>query len=152
MKVTPGGSLGFHPGSIRAPWGTRTLQRCGLPARAGGHRVAEAYAALRPLVEPFVAARTLYELSSEAQAGFSALAEESWKSYTKGVAAWVEKASQAAPAGSDVALNAFRSTIAASTAAFDQFQKATKQVVSLADANFRAAATNGTTPKGRKAA
>ncbi len=38
--------------------------------------------------------RTLYELSSEAQAGFSALAEESWSSYTKGVAAWVEKASQ----------------------------------------------------------
>src|SRR6185503_12971389 len=88
--------------------------------------------------------RTLYELSSEAQAGFSALAEESWKSYTKGVAAWVEKASQAAPAGSDVAVNALKSTFAASTAAFDQFQKATKQVVDLADASVRAAAANAT--------
>ena len=86
--------------------------------------------------------RTLYELSSEAQAGFSALAEESWASYTKGVAAWVEKASQAAPAGSDVAVNALKSTFAASTAAFDQFQKATKQVVDLADASVRAAAAN----------
>ena len=97
--------------------------------------------------------RTLYELSSEAQTEFSALAEEAWSAYTKGVAAWVEKARASAPAGSDVAFNAFRSTIAASTAAFDQFQKATKQVVSLADANYRAAAataTNGT--KGRKAA
>ncbi|HSV17930.1 MAG TPA: phasin family protein [Casimicrobiaceae bacterium] len=97
--------------------------------------------------------RTLYELSSEAQTEFSALAEEAWSAYTKGVASWVEKASASAPAGSDVALNAFRSTIAASTAAFDQFQKATKQVVSLADASYRAAAataTNGT--KGRKAA
>ena len=80
--------------------------------------------------------------SSEAQAEFSALAEEAWASYTKGVAAWVDKASKNAPAGSDVAVNAFKSTFAASTAAFDQFQKATKQVVDLADASVRAAAAN----------
>jgi len=101
--------------------------------------------------------RTLYELSTEAQAEFSALAEEAWSAYTKGVATFVEKASASAPAGSDVAMNAFRSTIAASTAAFDQFQKATKQVASFADASYRAAAaqatnaTNGAT-RGRKAA
>ena len=83
--------------------------------------------------------RSLYELSSEAQAGFSALAEESWATYTKGVASWVETASQSAPAGSDVAVNALKSTFAASTAAFDQFQKATKQVVDFADASVRAA-------------
>jgi len=88
--------------------------------------------------------RTLYELSSEAQAGYSALAEQSWADYTKGVAAWVEKASQSAPAGSDVAVNALKSTFAASTAAFDQFQKATRQVVDLADASVRAAAANAT--------
>ena len=88
--------------------------------------------------------RTLYELSSEAQAGYSALAEQTWADYTKGVAAWVEKASQAAPAGSDVAVNALKSTVAASTAAFDQFQKATRQVVDLADASVRAAAANAT--------
>ena len=74
----------------------------------------------------------------------ASLAEESWKSYQKGVAAWVEKASQSAPAGSDVAVNALKSTFAASTAAFDQFQKATKQVVDLADASVRAAAANAT--------
>jgi phasin family protein len=98
--------------------------------------------------------RGLYELSSEAQSEWSALAEQAWTSYTKGVSTWVERASASAPAGSDVALNAFRSTIAASTAAFDQFQKATRQVVNLADASVRAAAatsTNGTA-KGRKAA
>lgn len=98
--------------------------------------------------------RTLYELSSEAQAEFSALAEEAWASYTKGIASWVEKASKAAPAGSDVAVNALKSTFAASTAAFDQFQKATKQVVNLADASVRAAAATAarTTAKGKKAA
>jgi phasin family protein len=99
--------------------------------------------------------RTLYELSSEAQAGFSALAEETWKAYTKGVASWVEKASQAAPAGSDVAVNALKSTFAASTAAFDQFQKATRQVVDLADASVRAAtdsaAKAGGNAKGKRA-
>ena len=88
--------------------------------------------------------RTLYELSSQAQAGFSALAEESWASYQKNVASWVEKASKSAPAGSDAAVNAFKSTFAASTAAFDQFQKATKQVVELADASVRAAAATAT--------
>ena len=98
----------------------------------------------------------LYELATEAQAQYSALAEEAWAGYTKGMAAWVEKASKSAPAGSDVAVNAFKSTFAASTAAFDQFNKATKQVVSLADASVRAAAANATkaatATKGRKAA
>ena len=121
----------------------------GAQAAASAKDVQELFALRAKLAEVGVQSttgysRTLYELSSEAQAGFSALAEESWANYTKGVAAWVEKASQSAPAGSDVAVNALRSTFAASTAAFDQFQKATKQVVDLADASVRAAAANAT--------
>ena len=101
--------------------------------------------------------RSLYEISSQAQAQFTALAEEAWATYTKDTAAWVEKASKSAPAGSEGAVNAFKSTFAASTAAFDQFQKATKQVVSLADASVRAASANAAAAakaatKGRKAA
>ena len=101
--------------------------------------------------------RSLYEISSQAQAQFTALAEEVWATYTKDTAAWVEKASKSAPAGSESAVNAFKSTFAASTAAFDQFQKATKQVVSLADASVRAASANAANSmksvgKGRKAA
>ena len=98
--------------------------------------------------------RTLYDLASEAQAEYSSMAEELWANYTKGVASFVDKASKSAPAGSDAAVNAFKSTFAASTAAFDQFQKATKQVVNLADASVRAAAANASkaTAKGRKAA
>ena len=97
-------------------------------------------------------ARNLYELATEAQAGYTALAEEAFAVYTKGVAAWVDKAAKAAPAGSDVGFNAFKSTIAATTAAFDQFNKASKQVVSMADANVRAAAATATkAAKGRKA-
>ena len=98
--------------------------------------------------------KSLYEMASEAQAQYSALSEEAWGVYTKGIASWVEKASKSAPAGSDVGFNALKSTVAATTAAFDQFQKATKQVVNFADASVRAAAANAgkTASKGRKAA
>src|SRR5499425_936193 len=101
--------------------------------------------------------RGVYQIASEAQADISALAEESWAAYTKGVAAWVEKAAKDAPAGSDVAVTALKSTVAATTAAFDQFSKATKQVVNFADASVRAATANATnvakaTTKGRRAA
>ena len=100
--------------------------------------------------------RGVYEIASEAQADFSALAEEAWASYTKGVAAWVEKATKNAPAGSDVAVTALKSTVAATTAAFDQISKATKQVVNFADASVRAATANAASAtkstKTRKAA
>lgn len=100
--------------------------------------------------------KSLYDLATEAQAQYRALAEELWAGYTKGVAAWVEKASASAPAGSEVAINAFKSTFAASTAAIDQISKATKEVVNLADAGVRAAAANATkvanATKARKAA
>jgi phasin family protein len=100
--------------------------------------------------------KNLYELATEAQAQYTALVEESLAAYTKGVAGWVDKAAKSAPAGSEVAVNAFKQGFAASTAAFDQFSKASKQVVSLADASVRAAAANAskaaTVAKGRKAA
>jgi phasin family protein len=100
--------------------------------------------------------QSLYELGSAVQSQYSAFAEEAIAGYTKGLASWVEKASASAPAGSEVAINAFKSSVAATSAAFDQFQKASKQVVSFADASVRAAAENAakvaTAPKGRKAA
>ena len=100
--------------------------------------------------------KTLYELATEAQAQYTTLVEESQARFTKGAAAWVDQASKSAPAGSEATVNALRQGIAASTAAFDQFNKASKQVASLADASVRAAATNASkvvaTAKGRKSA
>jgi phasin family protein len=95
--------------------------------------------------------RTLYAIASEAQGNYTALAEEAWSAYSKNVAAIVDNASKNAPAGADAAVNAFKSTFAASSAAFDQFQRATKQVVNLADASVRAAAASSSKAgKGRK--
>ena len=100
--------------------------------------------------------KNLYEIATEAQAQCTTLVEESRVTYTKGAAAWVDQASKSAPAGSEAAVNAFKQGIAASNAAFDQFNKASKQVVSLADASIRAAAANASkvaaTTKSRKAA
>ena len=114
-------------------------------------------------VQEFVSVRAkLTEAGVQNALGYSRgvyqIASEAWAAYTKGVAAWVEKAAKNAPAGSDMAVTALKSTVAATTAAFDQFNKATKQVVSFADASVRAAAANAanatktSTPKGRKAA
>ena len=100
--------------------------------------------------------KLLYQLATETRAQYTALIEESWAGYTKGAAAWVDQVSKSAPAGSEAAVNAFKQGVAASTAAFDQVNQASKQVVSLADASVRAAAANatkfGAAGKGRKAA
>ena len=95
--------------------------------------------------------RTFYALASEAQGSYTALAEEAWNTYSKNVATMVDKAVKNAPAGSEAAINAFKSTFAASTAAFDQFQRASKQVASFADSSVRAAAASTSkAAKGRK--
>ena len=86
--------------------------------------------------------RGVYGIASEAQSEFSALAEEAWGMYVKEMTTWVDKASRNAPAGSDAAVTALKSTVKATTAAFDQFSKATKEVASFADASMRAATAN----------
>jgi phasin family protein len=81
--------------------------------------------------------RGLYEIASRGQAEFSALVNDAWAGYTNGVTAWVETAAKNAPAGSEVAVKAFKSTVAATNAAYEQFSKATQQIVSLTDATVR---------------
>jgi hypothetical protein len=51
-----------------------------------------------------------------------------------------------APAGSDVAVAALKSSMAAATAAFDTFSKAARHAASFTDAGVKAASA----PKGRK--
>ena len=86
--------------------------------------------------------KTLYALATEARAQYAALADDAWTAYSKAGAAWVDKVSKAAPAGSEAAVSAFKQGFAASTAAYDQFKEASRKVVSLADASVRAAAAN----------
>src|SRR4051812_13294343 len=84
--------------------------------------------------------RGLYEVASDAQGELSRLAEERMSSFQKAMTEGIEQAVQSAPAGSDVAVTAFKSSLAATTAAFDSFSKAAKNVASYTDAGVRSTA------------
>ena len=83
--------------------------------------------------------RGLYEVASEAQGEISRLAEERLATLQKAVSDSVEEAARSAPAGSDVAVAALKSSMAAATAAFDTFSKAAKHAASFTDAGVKAA-------------
>ena len=78
--------------------------------------------------------RSLYEVASEAQSEYSRLAEERMARFQRAVTEGVEQAAKSAPAGSDVAVAAVKSQLAAATAAFDTLTKAAKNFASYADA------------------
>ena len=85
--------------------------------------------------------RSLYEVASEAQSELGKLAEERMTSFQQAVSESVDLAAKSAPAGSDVAVQAIKSSLAATTAAFDSFTKAAKNMASYTDAGVRAAST-----------
>lgn len=85
--------------------------------------------------------RSLYEVASDAQTRYSRLAEERMTEFQNAVAKTVDEAAKGAPAGGDVAVAAIKSQLAATTAAFDTFTKAARNVASLADAGVAAART-----------
>ncbi|MDE2258840.1 MAG: phasin family protein [Betaproteobacteria bacterium] len=82
--------------------------------------------------------RSLYDVAAHAQAQISALLEGHAAEWNQAVASNIDKAVKAAPVGSDVAIAAVKSTIAATTAAFDGVTKTAKQVASFADASVKA--------------
>lgn len=111
----------------------------------------------QPAVEKVVAySRSVYEISAQTQEEFTKVFEAQAAEVNKAVAAALDKAAKSAPAGSDVAVAAVKSAIAAANSAYDSMSKAAKQVAEIAEANV-AAATNATvkavaTPKSKKAA
>jgi phasin family protein len=114
----------------------------------------------QPAVEKAVAySRSVYEISAQTQEEFSKLVEAQFAEVNKNVASTLDKAAKSAPAGSDVAVAAVKSAIAAANSAYDTMSKAAKQVAEIAEANV-AAATNATvkavgaaaTTKAKKAA
>jgi len=82
--------------------------------------------------------RSLYEVASEAQSELGKLAEERMSTFQQAMTDTVDQATKSAPAGSDVAVAAIKSSLAATNAAFDSFSKAAKHAASLADAGVRA--------------
>ena len=119
---------------------TKTL----LAAKDAQELVALQSALAQPAVEKFVAySRSVYEIATQSQEEVSKLFEAQVAEVNKGVAEALDKAAKSAPAGSDVAVAAVKSAIAAANSAYDSMNKAAKQVAEIAEANV-AAATNAT--------
>jgi phasin family protein len=93
--------------------------------------------------------KTTYGLVSETQAELSRLFEEKFAEFNKNVVTALDKAVKNAPAGSDVAVAAVKSAMAAANQAYDAFSKATKQVTEATEATIAAATS---TPAKKKAA
>lgn len=83
--------------------------------------------------------RNVYDVASQTQTELAKLFEESLSAYTKDLVGAIEKTSQCAPVGSDLAVAALKSTVAATQAAVDTMTKTAKQVAEFADAGVKAA-------------
>ena len=88
--------------------------------------------------------KNLYDISTAAQAQYSSLVEERVSAFQKTVAEGIDKAAKNAPAGTDVAFAALKSSMAASTAAMDTMSKASKQVSAFADTAIKSATDTAT--------
>ena len=98
----------------------------------------------KPNVEKAVAyGKSVYEISAETQEQLAKMVEAQFGEFQKNVASMLEKAAKSAPAGSDVAVAAVQSAIAAANSAFDNMRKAAQQVTDMAQSNI-AAATSAT--------
>ena len=99
-------------------------------------------AATQPSIEKVIAySRSVYDVTTQTQGDLTKLVESQASEFNKSVVSLVDKVSKNAPAGSDVAVAAVKSALAAANSAYDSMSKMSKQATELAEANF-AAATN----------
>lgn len=116
----------------------------------------------QPAVEKAVAySRSVWEIMTQTQEELSKVAEAQMSDVNKRIAAALEKVAQSAPGGSEGAVAAVKSAIAAANSAYDNMNKAARQVAEMAEANVAAAtsatvkavgAAAATTPKSKKSA
>jgi phasin family protein len=112
----------------------------------------------QPTVEKAVAySRSIYEIASATQEELTKVFEAQFAEANKTMTSALDKAVKNAPAGSDVAVAAVKSAIAAANSAYDSMTKAAKQVAEIAEANVAAATSAtvkavSTAPKAKKAA
>jgi phasin family protein len=97
-------------------------------------------AAAQPSLEKAIAySRSVYEVTSGTQAEMTRLLETQASEYNRNVAGLLDKFAKNAPAGSDVAVAAVKSALAAANSAYDSMTKVAKQATEIAEANFAAA-------------
>jgi phasin family protein len=94
-------------------------------------------ASVEPTVEKMTAyAKGLYELSATSQAQFSKLVEEQMNAVNTQMLSMLDTAAKNGPAGTELAVSAIKSALAAANSAYDNISKATKQATEMAEANL----------------
>ena len=126
----------------------------GAKAMMGAKDVQEAMSIQASLAQPNVEkavaySRSAYEISVQTQQEFTKMVEAQFGDFQKTVSDLVDKAAKSAPAGSDVAVSAVKSAIAAANSAFENMRKAAQQASDLAQSNI-AAATSATMKAAKK--
>ncbi|MGE5524678.1 MAG: phasin family protein [Rhodospirillaceae bacterium] len=81
-------------------------------------------------------AKSMYEAAVDTQAQFGALIEQQIADFNKQVVTLVDRLVQDAPTGSEAAVNALKTGIAAVNAAYENLAKLTKQFTETAQANI----------------
>ena len=98
--------------------------------------------AAQPALEKAVAySRSVYEIATQTQAEMNKFAETQAGDFNKHMVGYLDKFSKNAPAGSDVAIAAVKSALAAANSAYDSITRVTRQASELAESNFAAATT-----------
>lgn len=96
----------------------------------------------QPSLEKAIAySRSVYEIATQAQAEFGKFAEAQAGEFNKNIVGYLDKVSKNAPAGSDVAIAAVKSALAAANSAYDSLNRVAKQASEMAETNFSAATT-----------
>jgi phasin family protein len=96
----------------------------------------------QPAIEKAIAySRSVYEVASQSHGEVSKMVEAQAGEFNKTVVTFLDKIAKNAPAGSDVAVAAMKSALAAASTAYDSVSKAARQATDIAEANFSAATT-----------
>jgi hypothetical protein len=83
--------------------------------------------------------RSLYEVAAQTNGELAKFVEAQAAEFNKNLVGLLDKVSKSAPAGSDVAVQAVKSALAAANTAYESFNKVAKQTAEIAEANFAAA-------------
>ena len=108
-------------------------------------------ASAQPNLEKAIAySRGVYEVATQTQAQIVKLAEAQAAEMKSTVEVLLNKATKNAPAGSEVAISAVKSAMAAANSAYDSFTKAAKQATEMAEANVTAVSAKVVKAAGKK--
>ncbi len=113
-------------------------------------------AATQPTMEKAIAysrsVYSVYEVAAQTNGELAKFLEAQAVEFNKNLVGLLDKVSKNAPAGSDVAVAAVKSALAAANTAYESFNKVAKQATEIAEANFAAATSSAKESKKQRAA